>query len=206
MIDYIPFNQEEFHRWINDSGDYTLRLNYDLTPSSVVIDAGGYLGQWAEDISRRYESIIFVLEPLSSLYENLENRFSQNPKVIPCNFAIGNKNCEMNISVDTDSSSLFNSEASVTETIQCVDVKDFLKDKNIKTVDLFKINIEGGEYDLLERLIELNLLTTVKNFQIQFHRFIPECDTRRKRIQDALSETHEQTWNYEWIWENWKLK
>ena len=57
MIDYVPFNNAEFHRWINDSGDQTLRLTYDLSPGSVVVDAGGYVGQWAEDIHKKYDSV-----------------------------------------------------------------------------------------------------------------------------------------------------
>ena len=208
MIDYVPFNEGEFIRWIQDLGDQVLRLRYDLTPDSVVVDAGGYVGQFADDIHKRYQSTVYVLEPLENLHYGIVSRFRFNSKIVPCNFALGNKNCEMSISIDidNDSNSMYIDDTEKKETIKCVDVKDFLNEYNITHIDLFKINIEGGEFDLLERMIELDLINKVRNFQIQFHRFIPECAERRDGIQQALSKTHNLTWNYDWIWENWSLK
>lgn len=206
MIDYVPFNQLEFSRWIQDNGDNTLRLDYPLEANSVVVDAGGYVGQWAYDINARFGSIVFVLEPLEDLHTRIEDRFALNTKVIPLNYAIGNKTEELQISDNTDASSLYDSTAESTQTILCKDVKEFIEENNINTIDLFKINIEGAEYDLLERVIELGLAPKIKNFQIQFHRFIPDCEARRNNILEQLSKTHERTWNYDWIWENWKLK
>ena len=206
MIDYVPFNQLEFNRWIQDNGDKTLRLQYLLEADSVVIDAGGYLGQWTYDINSRYDSIVFVLEPLQDLYPKIEDRFSSNPKVIPLKYAIANKTEELSIAINGDGSSLYNTSTDAVEIIKCKDVKEFIEENNIDIIDLFKINIEGAEYDLLERLIELELMPKIKNLQIQFHRFIPDCEARRNSIIVELSKTHERSWNYEWIWENWKLK
>lgn len=205
-MDYVPFNQGEFSRWIQDNGDNTVRLDYPLGPTSVVVDAGGYLGQWAYNINTRYDAIVFVLEPLEDLHLRIQDRFAYNPKVIPLNYAIANKTGEVLISDNTDSSSLYDSTAEATQMILCKDVKEFIEENNVNVIDLMKINIEGAEYDLLERIIELGLLSKIKNIQIQFHRFIPDCEERRNKILEELSKTHERTWNYEWIWENWKLK
>ena len=164
-MDYVPFNQGEFDRWIQDNGDNTVRLTYPLGPTSVVVDAGGYLGQWAYDINTRYDSIVFVLEPLEDLHLRIQDRFAYNPKVIPLNYAIANKTGEVQISDNTDSSSLYDSTAEATQTILCKDVKEFIEENNINVIDLLKVNIEGAEYDLLERIIELGLLTKVKNLQ-----------------------------------------
>ena len=204
MRDYVEFNIKEYERWLNDYGDTTLRLDYNLGPDSVVVDAGGYTGQWAEDINRRYNSTVHIFEPISTLCEGIASRFNNNRKVIVHKYALGRQNCELNISVNSDSSSTFDFNAEKTETIRCIDVKRFFESAKIDKVDLLKINIEGGEYDLLERLIELDILNMISNLQIQFHRFIPDCMIRRKDIQTALSATHEQNWNYDWIWENWK--
>jgi hypothetical protein len=87
-----------------------------------------------------------------------------------------------------------------------VDVREFFDENNIETVDLLKLNIEGAEYDVLDRIIELNLLPHIKNIQIQFHRFVPDCERRRNVIRNYLSKTHTCVWNYDWIWEGWKLK
>lgn len=208
-MDYVPFNQEEYHRWVNDRGDATLRLTYpSLNSNSVIIDAGGYTGGWSESMFIGYECNIYILEPLKSYYDGIVGKFknfTNSSKVTPVNAALTNKTELTEISVGGDSSSIFG-EGSNKETIQCLDVKDFFQKYNIESVSLFKINIEGSEYDLLERIIELGLHNSIENFQIQFHRFVEHCDTRRKKIQDTLSETHRCTWSYDWIWENWEIK
>ena len=45
---------------------------------------------------------------------------------------------------------------------------DYIKGK----IDLLKINIEGGEYEVLENLIENDLIKNIDNIQIQFHDFV----------------------------------
>lgn len=205
-MDYVPFDQQEFNRRINDRGDMTLRLTYpSMDKNSIVIDTGGYRGDWTENIYMGYECNIFVLEPMKAYHDLIVARFNYTNRIIPVNIALSNKTEQAEISIEGDSSSIFNQEG-VKEIIQCVDVKDFFEEYKLNEVDLMKINIEGSEYDLLERIIELDLHKKIKNFQIQFHRFIEHCDVRRKKIQEALSETHDCTWNYDWIWENWTMK
>lgn len=204
-MDYVPFNKQEFDRWIHDRGDQTLRINYNLNQNSVVVDAGGFHGEFAKTINDKYGSIVFVLEPIVRLYNGIDNLFSRNPRVIPLNYAIAARTEQSLISLDDDGSSLY-TNGNVTETIQCVDVREFFDDNNIDTVDLLKLNIEGAEYDVLDRIIELNLLPNIKNIQIQFHRFVPDCNRRRNTIRESLSKTHVCVWNYDWIWEGWKLK
>ena len=208
-MDYVPFNQEEYHRWVNDRGDATLRLTYPtLTSNSVIIDAGGYTGNWSESMFIGYECNIYVLEPLKSYYNGIVAKFkafAENHKVVVVNAALTAKTELAQIAVGGDSSSIYGVSENK-ETIQCIDVVDFFQKYKIESVSLIKINIEGSEYDLLERIIELGLHKKIDNFQIQFHRFVEHCDTRRKKIQDSLSKTHRCTWNYDWIWENWEIK
>lgn len=204
-MDYVKFNEGEYNRWVNDRGDMTLRLTYPLNERSVVIDAGGYRGDWCENISIGYECNVFVLEPLKAYHDNIVKRFENNTKVLPINIALSSETKQSDICIGGDSSSIF-IEGGNREVIQCVDVKDFFEDYKLDVIDLMKINIEGSEYDLLERIIELGLHKKIKNLQIQFHRFIEHCDVRREKIQEGLSETHKCTWNYEWIWENWEMK
>jgi hypothetical protein len=69
-----------------------------------------------------------------------------------------------------------------------------------------KINIEGAEFPLLERMIECNLLRKVDCFLIQFHEWHPGAYKRRRKIRKALSESHRLVWDYHFIWEKWVLK
>ncbi len=206
MIFYEPFNADAFVSWCTANGDNTLRLDYKLNEDSIVVDAGGYTGQWAYDINSRYNSIVFVLEPVSNSHNGIVERFAQNPRVIPLHYGLSNKTHELQISVNGDSSSTYDLEYSHIETILCKDVVEFFDEHNIEQVALMKINIEGGEYDLMERIIETGLHSRIMNFQIQYHRFVPDCAARRESIANALAETHKCSWNYEWVWENWELK
>ena len=45
-----------------------------------------------------------------------------------------------------------------------------------------------------------------KNFQVQFHIFIPNATSMREDIHHALSETHNLDLRYTFFKENWLLK
>ena len=69
-----------------------------------------------------------------------------------------------------------------------------------------KINIEGGEYDLLEDMAREQVLGKIRNMQIQFHwDGIEDYEEKIASVRAKLSKTHVQTWNYELVWENWSL-
>ena len=59
---------------------------------------------------------------------------------------------------------------------------------------------------LLEHLIDIGAVGQIRDLQIQFHDFVPEAKKRMAEIRSALSRTHEPTYQYEFVWENWRLK
>ena len=73
-------------------------------------------------------------------------------------------------------------------------------------VDLMKINIEGGEYDGLDKLVGTGLIKGIKSIQVQFHDFVPDAEKRVKDIHDKLQVTHIPTYQYEFVWENWQRR
>ena len=205
MKDYKEFNQQEFNRWIASKGGATLRVNYPLDENSVVFDAGGFKGKWAEKIYNKYQSNIYVFEPIKSHINIINQKFSANDKVKVYEFGLSNKDQEMEIFHSGDASSIFGG-GKTSENIQLKSMIDFMKNNKIENIDLIKINIEGGEYDLLEDMIDKNVQSSFGNIQIQFHRFVPDCVERRNKIREELKKTHELTYDYEFIWENWKMK
>ena len=76
----------------------------------------------------------------------------------------------------------------------------------MQSVQLMKINIEGGEFELLERLLETRLISRIENIQVQFHNIAVESTRRMERIQQGMRNTHKPTYQYKFIWENWVLK
>jgi FkbM family methyltransferase len=192
--------------WFRVNGDETLRLEYDLDDKSIVFDVGGYKGEFATAIISRYNSNVYIFEPLPQFYAHIKKVFIKNHKVHTYCFGLSNKSSFEYISLADNSSSIYIKNAE-TEKIELKDIIEFMREEQIEYVDLLKLNIEGAEYDLLDWLISNNWLTKFKNIQVQFHDFvIPNAEQRMRGIQDQLKKTHELTYQYEFVWENWKLK
>ncbi|MCJ7575557.1 MAG: FkbM family methyltransferase [Dehalococcoidia bacterium] len=192
-------------RWFRDNGDKTLRLNYDLDGNSLVFDMGGYEGQWASDIFSKYCCTIHVFEPVIEFADKIEKRFSRNRKIFVHKFGLSNGSKKAAIALAQDGSSLFR-QGKQTREISLVRAVDFLRENNIQNIELMKINIEGGEYDLLDHLIDTGFVRHIKNIQVQFHDFVPNAELRMTGIQQRLQETHALTYQYSFVWENWRLK
>lgn len=192
--------------WFAVNGDETLRLNYDLNDKSIVFDIGGYKGEFARDIFCKYNATIYIFEPIKSFFQIIQSKFVNNQKVKIHNFGLAGKDDQIQISMSDNASSVF-LKTEDSETIHLKSIVNFIQENNIQTVDLIKINIEGGEYELLESLIENNLISVFKNIQVQFHDFLLENGKERmNKIQENLSKTHQTTYQYEFVWENWELK
>lgn len=190
--------------WFKIDGDKTLRLNYRLNSSSVVVDVGGYEGQWASDIFAKYCCNIIIFEPVKTFADKIKSRFTKNEKIKTYKYGLSNKNAKQVISLLADSSSMFKSDTDQEE-IEVVDGSIFLTKENIANIDLMKINIEGGEYDLLDNLIDSGFIPKIKNIQVQFHDFVPNAKSRMLKIQNELRKTHHLTYQYEFVWENWEI-
>ncbi len=189
--------------WFRDKGDRVHRLDYDLNAASVVLDLGGYEGQWASDIYSRYCCTVHVFEPVQVYADNIQRRFAKNAHIRIHAFGLGSADTEIQIGLSNDGSSVFQKTAQ-TETGRLVEAKAFFDQNGIAEVDLMKINIEGGEYELLEYLLDTDLAAKINNIQVQFHDFVPNAETRMKSIQHRLFKTHSLTYQYEFVWENWK--
>jgi FkbM family methyltransferase len=195
---------DDFNRWKKDNGPTILRYEYDLNEDSIVFDVGGYQGSWCGGINKLYGSKIHVFEPVKQFYNTIVNKFKEVDNVIIHNFGLLDTNTELDISLNGDASSVNGNSGG--EKIKLVDIMDFIDDNNIEKIDLIKLNIEGAEYKLLEKLVNSDFINKVGDLQIQFHANVLDYQNRRKAIRKTLSETHVETYCYDYIWENWSLK
>lgn len=201
------YNQKlEVKRWYADGGDNAFRYDYPrLNKHSVVVDAGGYAGEWSAAIHEKYRCRVYIFEPVAKYYQKIAKRFAgaAGVKIFLAGLAGGTR--DEIISIEDVGSSIFKSSANQ-EKIQLLDVKQFFVNEGLKRIDLLKINIEGGEYELLERLISTGLIEKVKCIQVQFHDIFPGAEKRMESIQRKLSKTHRPTYQYWFVWENWERK
>lgn len=192
----------EVMRWFADDGDGRARQEYDLDANSLVLDLGGYKGQWASDIYARYNCRVLIFEPIGSFAEQIARRFARNPHIEVFSLALGNHRRQESIGISADGSSVYR-PASRRELIEFEDVVAFFAQHRIEAVDLMKVNIEGGEYELLPRMIEAGLITKVRHLQIQFHDIAADSAARMDGIRSELAKTHSPTYQYRFVWEGW---
>lgn len=197
----------ELLRFNNDKGVLNYQLNYELNENSLVLDLGGYIGEWSGQIYANYNCNIFLFEPHPDFFRAVKNRFNKNEKIKLFQFGLGNKNLKAQLSSNEFESSIYinRNDSNLIE----INIKRFdevMMELGVKKIDLIKINIEGGEYDLLDHILETGFVENIENLQIQFHNFVENSDSRMEAIQTKLSQTHKPTYQYKYVWENWKRK
>lgn len=177
-----------------------MRYDYPLTPDSLVWDIGGYKGDFAQKIYDKHKCWVSVYEPIPEFTKSIEKKVNDNLRINVFNYGLSHETTGAMISVNNDSSSTHRGGRDVP--IQLIDVKSEMV--LYDDIDLMKINIEGEEFNLLERMLECDIIKQVKYIQVQFHAFIPNAKERRARIQEGLKKTHKLMWNYDFIWESWE--
>jgi FkbM family methyltransferase len=193
-------------RWYADGGDERFRFDYDLDRESLVLDVGGYEGQWASDLYARRPCRIQVFEPVTQYAERIRTRFRHNPDIDVFDVALGGNERDETIRIIGASSSTHKARKSEEQTMRIVDVKEWFDEHGIEHVDLIKINTEGGEFELLERMIEAGLVPRLRDIQVQFHNVADDSTPRMEMIQREFARTHELTYQYRYVWENWSRK
>jgi len=170
-------------------------FDYKLNNNSIVFDVGGYKGDFTDYIVNKYNCGVHVFEPLKSHFKIILERFKNNPMVWPYSVALEDIDCEGNIRVLDNSSGLYADSGSL-ETIKIRDIYKFIKSFKYDKIDLIKLNCEGSEYKILDRLYFKNYINNINNFVIQFH------DVKDKNYYiDKLSQSHKINHKCDyWVW------
>ena len=157
-----------------------------------------------------YQSRVIAFEPDPLNFKQLEKRSLKNPGLTCHSVGLGDKTEKVRITLEFLGSSTFAISEDKKDVkwaeVEIRDIVETWKTLALNRVDLMKINIEGGEFPLLERMIEADLTDKVDCFLIQFHEWHPGAYSRRRKIRKALSRTHRLVWDYHFVWEKWQLK
>lgn len=197
--------QEAIRAWFGGQGDQTLRVEFDhLHRDSLVLDLGGYKGDWTAEITRRYGARVMVFEPIKAFHDQICSRFAGQPEIQAFAFGLGARDETLEMHHSADGTGAF--VQGQAEQVRLVEASRFLREHQVERIDLMKINIEGGEYELLEHLIASGEILRVQRLQVQFHDFVPDAIALRARLVEQLSRTHQQDWCYYFVWESWSLK
>lgn len=191
--------------WNLRKGDDILSLDYPLDKNSVVFIIGAYEGDYLSKLNNKYECKIYAFEPIIESFEILKNKFQFYENIKLYNFGLSDITEEVYFSKSGESSSLYR-EGSYKVNVLLKSFKDFLDESKIENIDLIYINIEGGEYRLLDSAIKNNLLLKVIHLQVQYHLINKSSRLERKLINKKLRVTHKRQFNFPFIWERWDIK
>ncbi len=192
-------------KWIIISGDKKGHKKYNLDSGSIFFDIGGYKGEFTDSVFNEFNCSCYIFEPHPDQASYLDKKFSTNEKVEVYNFGLYHTNSKEYLTDDLSSSKITNKETGLF--IEFRDIYEVINDLGINKIDLMKINIEGAEYKLLDRIIDTGLINNINHLQIQFHKKdIENPEYKREKAISKLSETHNNIWSYYYVWERWSNK
>lgn len=205
-------------KWWADGVDDTLRYAYQLRNDSVVFDVGAYEGKWTIDLLRKTEAhpTVFLFEPLP-VAAKIAREHLLNEKVRVIEAALSDRDGIETIDDVTDCGDhasmhgvnfpvgYVNPTNVVNRQIRTLDIVGFIRDEGISKIDLMCLNVEGHEYTVLNRLLDMGFISIIDNLLVQFHSWgIADADKARATIRQRLALTHSEMWCYPFVWESWR--
>lgn len=150
---HYPFGRD----WIFD---LKRTLKFDV---KLIIDAGANVGSVSKDLNHWFPSSdIFAFEPVRSTFNLLVNRTHKINKIHPEQLALGATNEKIELSLNPENT--INSikvrdlnHSLGTEEIQVIRLDEFITQKELGTVDILKIDVEGFEFEVLKGCGKLDI-------------------------------------------------
>lgn len=195
---------DAFRQWKRENGPSRLYDYAALQSGTVVLDFGGFRGEWTDMVlTAQPKANVHVFEPHPGFADALNARFGKDPRVHVHPFALGSDDGVLHLSDAGDASSAVADHGKSFEA-PVVSVTRFFASHDLPRIDLVKVNIEGGEYDLLPALIAAGVMSRIQRLQVQFHLFDPSLSPARDAIRADLARSHDCAWCYPFVWEEWR--
>lgn len=193
------------------------RLLYDDLPlcqNDLVIDAGGYEGEWTAAIVTRYGCYSELFDPVPAFADHCRSLYQANARVCVHQAALGGSDRSTRFTLaanstsehlgTTDSEDFEARVAGISELLSTLTTEDRIP-SGVGGVGVLKLNIEGGEYEVLARLLETGDVSRLRCLLVQFHRQPEGWERRYEEIVEGLRATHNRVWGFSMVWEKWVL-
>lgn len=186
------------------NGGNELLYDVPVKTGNIVIDVGGYKGEWTATMIARYGCRSEIFEPFPSYFEECKKLFSKNTFVRVHPLALGSSSRTTKFSFAANGTSEFIVKDDLDRfEVKVMDVSTFFDQLDDESVACLKLNIEGGEYEVLERLLATKQIKKCRCLLIQFHAQPLGWERRLKDIEVKLRLTHTREWCFPMIWEKW---
>jgi FkbM family methyltransferase len=203
--------------YYRNGGNNQLYKALSLDDLDLVIDAGGYHGEWTSGIVLKYGCRAEVFEPVPDFAKKCQQLFLHNSRVRLHMAALGSSNRTATFTLSDVGTSEFSKKSGSHQInsfeAQVIGVSEYLQKltqeglihENPGAVGCLKLNIEGGEYEVLEKLIDTGEIDRFRTLLVQFHKKPEDWQVRYEKIIKCLKSTHQQVWCYPMVWEKWQL-
>lgn len=191
--------------WLDQGGDEVFRSNYQLSENATVFDVGGYRGDFAAEIVEKYGCLVFVFEPISGFSENIRQRFAGNPRVKVFDYGLGDADGQLTFDLDQDATSVATANSSKANSV-IGDVRRFsavVDELGVGEIDLVKLNIEGGEYAVINDINKAKFADKIKLLDVQFHDFVDSAMEKMTDSRNILLKSHTPAFAFDFVWERW---
>ena len=167
----------------------TKYLIKNLDNQSIVLDVGGFRGEWAFYITDTFGCTVHVFEPYRKSFRVIKRQAKKHNKIILHKKVLSDINGKIDfyITEGLDGCSIYDRsklkmQKHIIKGIKVVSttLSTFMNEQGIETVDLLKMNCEGAEISILKS-INKNLATRIE--QITFSGHAPKITS----IEDEMS-------------------
>ena len=169
-----------------------------------VVDIGAYKGDFlSKRVKLEPKKMFFGYEPVHEFLAEAAKHFEGFENIFLYNYglAASDKVTQFHLSGDASGSS-----EDLQNTVK-VTLKDIANEMVFSNpISLVICNIEGGEYELVNRLIEKNLIKNIEVLLLQFHDIGESSRREMVNIRKLLARTHYSEFKYDFIWDAWVRK
>lgn len=182
-----------------------------LQPGDIVIDCGANVGKFTRRLADR-GATVYAFEPDPYCFDVLTKSFAADANVTLFNKAVGVENGEIALyrAMDFDtnperlsqSSSVFSSKTNVdcskSIAVEQIDLVEFIAALP-QPVSVLKIDIEGAEVPVIEKLLETGVIDRVGHMFVETHeKKIPELAERTAALRVRIAENSLANVNLDW--------
>ena len=190
---------------------------YKIKENDICIDCGANIGR-VSDMFLQMGAEVHAFEPHRDLHNMLLYKYKDNSKIKLHNQAVGTQNTKIPFKIiDNESenylalsqgASVCNVDTADYKTvfeydIEMIDLCEYIQ-KNIvnegKRVYILKIDIEGAEWDLLEKIIQTKIYEYCDYIFCEEHsRFVQDGNQRLEKINNLINENNIKNIYLDWV-------
>lgn len=169
----------------------SIRYQYPLTKYSWVLDIGAYTGGTAKTLAEKYDCKVVCYEPVKEFYDQLVKTIDDNhlsTRIVAVPAGVGATERDEEFGVKGELSGIVCS-GNYREKVKIVSAKDVIlmwTKMMGKTPDLLCLNAEGGEFEILDSILDDGLESHFRWIQVQPHSVVPNATQRWAGIRNRL--------------------